>query len=79
MKKIILSIFFVFYATSAFAYIDPGTVSIILQGLIGALAAIIVTLKIYWDKVLKILGIRKKIETDQREEKSKITNYKNED
>lgn len=79
MKKIILSIFFVFYSTCAFAYIDPGTVSIILQGLIGALAAIIVTLKIYWDKVLKILGIRKKIETDQREEKSKITNYKNED
>ena len=37
MKKILFIIFLVIYPTYSFAYIDPGTVSIILQGLIGAL------------------------------------------
>ncbi len=71
MKKIILSIFLMFYSTNAFAYIDPGTVSIILQGLIAALAAIIVTLKIYWIKILEFLGIRNKIKDDKDDEKNK--------
>ena len=60
-----------FYTTSAFAYIDPGTVSIILQGLIGALAAIIVTLKIYWIKILKFLGVQNKIKDGEDEKKDK--------
>ena len=71
MKKIILSIFFVFYSTCAFAYIDPGTVSIFLQGLIGAIAAIIVTLKIYWIKILKFFGIQNKIEDNKDDKKNK--------
>ena len=79
MKKILFIIFLVIYPTYSFAYIDPGTVSIILQGLIGALAAIIVTLKIYWDKVLKLFGIRKKIETEQDDEKNKILNNNKKD
>ncbi|MEM7203216.1 MAG: hypothetical protein AAF628_23340 [Planctomycetota bacterium] len=36
---------------SAAAYIDPGTGSLILQGLIAAIAATAVTLRLYWDKV----------------------------
>ena len=79
MKKIIILIFLLLYPTHSFAYIDPGTVSIILQGLIGALAALIVTLKIYWDKVLKIFGIRKKMEIDQEDKKNKVLNNKSED
>jgi len=35
----------------AFAYIDPGTGSLIIQGVIGAIAAVGVTLKIYWHKI----------------------------
>ena len=34
MKNIIVLIILVFYPSIAFAYIDPGTVGIILQGLI---------------------------------------------
>ena len=34
----------------AFAYIDPGTGSILIQGLIAAIAAIGVTLKLYWHR-----------------------------
>ena len=36
--------------TTAFAYIDPGTGSILIQGLIAAIAAIGVTLKLYWHR-----------------------------
>lgn len=39
------------YTTStAHAYLDPGTASLILQGIIGAIGAGIVTLGIYWQK-----------------------------
>jgi len=34
----------------AFAYIDPGTGSILIQGIIAAVAAIGVTLKLYWHR-----------------------------
>ncbi len=50
--------------SSAHAYLDPGTGSIILQGLIAALAAGAVFIKIYWYKLLKLLGIKKKGDID---------------
>ena len=37
--------------TPAFAYIDPGTGSLIIQSVIGAIAAIGVTIKLYWHKL----------------------------
>lgn len=53
---------------TAYAYIDPGTGSALIQGLIGALAAIIISLKLYWHKLLKFLGIRKPINENKEEE-----------
>jgi hypothetical protein len=44
---------------NAFAYLDPGTGSAILQGVLGALAAIAVVLKLYWHRFLRMLGLRK--------------------
>lgn len=52
-------------SSSAFAYIDPGTGSAVLQGILAALAAIGLTLKLYWHRFLKLLGIRKSGEQDQ--------------
>lgn len=37
---------------AAFAYIDPGTGSILIQGVIAAIAAIGVTLKLYWHRFI---------------------------
>ena len=34
------------------AYIDPGTGSILIQGIIGAIAALGVTLKLYWHRIV---------------------------
>jgi hypothetical protein len=72
MNKIILLSVLVFYPTYAFAYIDPGTVSILIQGLIGALAATIVTLKIYWYKISKFFNIGKKKNTGQENKNKDI-------
>ena len=41
------------------AYLDPGSGSMILQVLAGGLAAIAVTAKLYWGRLLKLLRIRK--------------------
>ena len=56
MKKFFffLNIFFlvdIFVYSNAFAYIDPGTGSIILQGLIAGIAAAGATISIYWTKI----------------------------
>ena len=60
--------------SSAHAYLDPGTGSIILQAIIGALAAIVVALKLYWHKFLVFLRIRKKINIDQNNDQEKENN-----
>lgn len=39
----------------ALAYLDPGTGSIILQGLIAAAAAVGVTARLYWGKITGFL------------------------
>ncbi len=52
--------------TSAHAYLDPGTGSIILQAIIGAIAAGATFLKIYWHKFLKLLGIKNKSSVIQK-------------
>lgn len=46
-------------AAPAHAYLDPGSGSAILQGVLGALAAIALTLKLYWHRLLRFFGLRK--------------------
>ena len=40
------------------AYLDPGTGSMLLQVIVGGVAAIGVTAKFYWRRVLRFLRIR---------------------
>jgi len=40
------------WTPDAHAYIDPGTGSILVQGIIAAIAAIGVTLKLYWHRFI---------------------------
>ena len=40
-----------------FAYIDPGAGSFVIQALVAALAGILVTGRIYWSKIKKMLGM----------------------
>jgi hypothetical protein len=45
--------------TTVLAYLDPGSGSMILQILAGGVAAVAVTAKLYWNRVLRFLHIRK--------------------
>jgi DNA gyrase inhibitor GyrI len=45
--------------STVLAYLDPGSGSMILQIIAGGLAAVAVTAKLYWDRILRFLRIRK--------------------
>jgi hypothetical protein len=49
---------------SLLSYLDPGSGSMILQMLAGGTAALAVTGKLYWRRMLKFLRIRKEDEQD---------------
>lgn len=44
--------------TAAYAYIDPGTGSVLIQGIIAAIAAVGVTLKLYWHRLVGLFRTR---------------------
>lgn len=52
--------------TTVLAYLDPGSGSMMLQVLAGGIAAAAVTLKVYWNRVLVFLRIRKPQEEQQQ-------------
>lgn len=59
----VLFFFTGFLISDAYAYLDPGTGSIILQSIIGALVGVGIALKIYWFKIKeKLSNISKKNE-----------------
>ena len=45
---------------SAFAYLDPGTGSMLLQVILGGVAALAVALKLFWYRIIAFLGFKKK-------------------
>ena len=49
----------------AFAYLDPGTGSALIQGLIATIAAIGLTLKVYWHRVLGFFGLRRSADAEE--------------
>ena len=46
-----------FITTDAYAYLDPGTGSIILQAIIAGVAGSLFVVKAYWYKLRDFLGI----------------------
>ena len=51
------SSYFDLSTANAHAYLDPGTGSILLQGLIGAVASGMFIAKMYWAKLKSMVGI----------------------
>ena len=45
---------------TAFAYLDPGTGSMLLQVILGGIAAVVVALKLFWYRIIAFLGFKKK-------------------
>ena len=63
-KNLILLLYFLFIYNHAYAYIDPGTGSILLQALLGLVAAVGAYITLYWRKfknfIKKVFRIKKK-------------------
>ena len=49
MKKILVVFYYFSFSAEAHAYLDPGTGSIIIQAIMGAVAAFFTTACIYWE------------------------------
>ena len=45
-------------AGPAYAYLDPGTGSMILQALLGGAAGVAIAGKLYWRRLLVMVGLR---------------------
>ncbi len=64
MKHFLIIVFIFLMSTNSYAYIDPGTGGILLQALLGAIAAIGAYITIYWRKfknlLSKIFKVKKK-------------------
>jgi len=56
----LLALLLLTIAPSALAYLDPGTGSMLLQVILGGIAAVGVALKLFWHKIRVALGMSKK-------------------
>ena len=62
--------FLVFLIKPAYAYLDPGSGSMILQILLGGVAGLVVILKLYWRRFMRLLGIAREKTEDSKNEKT---------
>jgi hypothetical protein len=58
--RIFCLILLLLLATDAVAYLDPGTGSMLLQVILGGIAAIGVAIKLYWHKLRAAIGMARK-------------------
>jgi len=58
IRSISICFFVMFISEPAYAYIDPGSAGLLLQAIIGAIAAGAVALKIYWRRIVAFLSRR---------------------
>ena len=69
-KKCLLILLIYSVASDANAYIDPGTGSLLIQGLLAAIAGAMVTIKIYWHHILTFFGFRKDKDVKDQDDNS---------
>ena len=58
--RVFVAVFFLVIVTDVFAYLDPGTGSMLLQVILGGVAAVGVAIKLYWHKLRVAFGMGKK-------------------
>jgi hypothetical protein len=67
MKPSVIATSVAFVALStgdAYAYLDPGTGSILLQAIIATVASSLFVIKMYWYKFRSLLGFKRQTEED---------------
>ena len=71
LKLIIYIYFFIFFSTSsAFAYIDPVTTSLVLKAIVSGIITCVVFIKRTREKILSIFGISKKKDDNPNDKKN---------
>jgi len=71
--KVVYLVFLLIYSSQAFAYLDPGSASLIIQGLIAAIASGIAVVSLYWSKFKSFFERKsndKKDDTEKSERES---------
>lgn len=66
--KFITAILLLSITVNAHAYLDPGTGSMMLQVILGGIAAVGVAIKLYWHKLMAAFGMRKNSADEDDEE-----------
>jgi hypothetical protein len=71
-RLIVITAIAVLLSSPAYAYLDPGTGSILLQGLLAALAAASAAVAAFWSQIRRLLSGRRNSEapTDESERDS---------
>ena len=62
--KLIVFIFLLTFPSYSFAYLDPGSASMIIQGLIAGIASVATVVGLYWHKIKSFFS--KKAEDDSK-------------
>jgi len=62
--RVIITILLLLMFTDAIAYLDPGTGSMLLQVILGGIAAIGVAIKLYWHRLRAAFGMAKKADPE---------------
>lgn len=67
--RLMAAILLLMVTADVFAYLDPGTGSMMLQVILGGIAAVGVAIKLYWHRILAAFGMRKKAPQEQQDER----------
>jgi len=62
--RIFITVLLLLMFTDAVAYLDPGTGSMLLQVILGGIAAVGVAIKLYWHKLRAAFGMARKEEPE---------------
>ena len=71
MNILLLIIILLTYSSHAFAYLDPGSASLIIQGLIAGIASVVTAISLYWSKIVSFFS---RNSTDSNDNKNDINN-----
>lgn len=55
-------------------YLDPGSGSMIAQAVLGALAAVGLTIRLFWHRILRILGLKRTPKPDLTDDETPTSN-----
>jgi hypothetical protein len=72
-RNLVLGCALLLYVMPAHAYIDPGTGSALIQGVIAAVAAVGITARLYWHRIAEFMRRFRKKSDKSPDDRSKRT------